>query len=90
MLSPKAEEETMFAHNKAKRGKKRAEEQESNASELLFLLTEMRKDLKKRDEQFREELRWRDETLAVENKRREENLAAVLQRMDEEWREELA
>ena len=78
VLSPRDEEE-MPAHNRVEREMKRAKEQESNASELLSLLTEMRKDLKRRDEQFREELRWRDETLATKNKRREENLAAVLQ-----------
>ena len=78
MLSPRDEEE-MPAHNRVEREeKKRAKEQESNASELLSLLTEMRKDLKRRDEQFREELRWRDETLATENKRKEENLAAAV------------
>ena len=49
MLSPRDEEE-MPAHNRAKREKKRAEEQESSASELLSLLTEMREDMKRRDE----------------------------------------
>ena len=65
-------------------------EEESSNSELFSLLTEMREEMKRRDEQFREELRWRDKNLAVENKAREENLVAVLQKMDEEWREELA
>ena len=41
MFSPRDEEE-IHAHNKAKRGKKRAEEQENNVSKLLSLLTEMR------------------------------------------------
>ena len=77
MLSPREEEE-MSSHNKVERGKKIAEEQESNAFELLFLLTEMREKMQRRDEQLREELRWRDETPAVENKRREENLTTVL------------
>ena len=68
MLSPREEEE-MSSHNKVERGKKRAEEQESNASELLSLLIEMREKMQRRDEQLREELRWRDKTLAIKNKR---------------------
>ena len=47
---------------------------------MFFLLTEMREEMKMRDELFRVELRWRDETLAAKNKIREENLAAILHR----------
>ena len=90
MLSHRAEEDTMHAQSKAERGNKTSEEQKSSTSRLFSLLTEMREEMKGRDEQFREELRWRDETLAIENKRIEENLAAVLQQTDEEWREELS
>ena len=56
----------MPTHNRAERGKRRVGEQESNTSELFSLLTEMRGEMKRRNEQFREELRWRDENLAVE------------------------
>ena len=42
-----------------------AKEQESSTSGLFSLLTEMREEMKRRDEQFKEELRWRDETLAA-------------------------
>ena len=41
MLSPSVEE-TVPAQNRAQRGKRRAEGQESSNSELFFLLTEMR------------------------------------------------
>ena len=78
MLSPRAEE-IVYAHNKAERGKKRAEDQESSNSELFSLLIEMSEEMKKRDEQFKEEQRWRDEILAVKNKTREENLVALIQ-----------
>ena len=79
VLTLRAEEDMMPTKNKAERGNIIAQEQESNTSGLFSLLTEMREDMKRKDEQFREELRWRDETLAAENKRREENLVAVLQ-----------
>ena len=49
MLSPRDEEE-MSAHNRVERRKKKVKEQDSNASELLSLLTEMREDMKRRDE----------------------------------------
>ena len=65
MLSPRAKEDIIPAQNKAERGNKIAEEQESSTSGLFFLLTEMREEMKRRDEQFREELRWRDKTLAA-------------------------
>ena len=52
VLFPRDEEE-MPAHNKAERGKKGAEEQKNNEYELLSLLTEMREDQKRRDEQLR-------------------------------------
>ena len=77
MLSPKVKE-TVPVHNRAERGERRAEEQESSNSELFSLLTEMREEMKRRDEKFREELRWRDENLAVENRTREENLVPLL------------
>ena len=48
MLSPKAEE-IMLAQNRAGRGKKRAEEKESNNYELLYLLIEMRVEMKRID-----------------------------------------
>ena len=53
MLSPSVEE-TLHAQNLVERGKRRAKEQESSTSTLL---TKMRKEMKRRDEQFREELR---------------------------------
>ena len=90
VLSPRAEENIMPTQNKTERGNMTAKEQESNTLGFFSLLTEMREEMKRRDEQFKEELRWRDETQAVENKRREENLAAVLQQRDEKWREELS
>ena len=77
MLSPSLEE-TLPAQNRAKRGKRRAEEQESNTSKLFSLLIEMREEMKRRDEQFREELRWSDENMVVENRTREENVAVIL------------
>ena len=87
VLSPKAEEDIMTAQNKAERGIRTIEKQESNTSALFSLLTEMREEMKRRDQQFKEELRWRDKTLAAKKKK---NLTAVLQQRDEEWREELA
>ena len=56
MLSPR-DEETMPTQNKVEKGKKRAEEKESSNSELLSLLTEMREEMKIRDDQLKEELR---------------------------------
>ena len=53
MLSPKAEE-TMPAQNIAERGKERAEDQESDNSKLLSLLTKMREEMKRRDKQLQE------------------------------------
>ena len=47
------------------RGKRRAEVQESSNSELLSLLTEMKKEMRRRDEQLRDELRWRDDNQAA-------------------------
>ena len=79
MLSRRAEEDMMPTQNIAEIGNIIAQEQESNTSGMFSLLTEMRKEMKRRDEQFREELRWRDETMATGNKRREENLVVVLQ-----------
>ena len=52
------------------RGKRRAEVQENNNSELLYLLTEMRDEMRRRDEQFKEEIRWRDNNQAGENKKK--------------------
>ena len=78
VLSPSVEE-TLPAHNRAERGKRGVEEKEGCTFELFSLLREMRREIKRRDEQFKEELRWRYENLAVENKAREENLATVLQ-----------
>ena len=56
MLSSRAEE-TISAHNRAEKRKRRTEEQESSNSELFSLLTEMREEMKRRDEQLKEELR---------------------------------
>ena len=78
MLSPIAEE-IVPAHNRAGRGRRREEKQDSSNSELFSLPTEMRKEIKKRDEWFKEELRWRDEIMVVDNKAREENLEALIQ-----------
>ena len=80
-------EEEMPTHNRVERGQKRAEKQESNTTKLLSLLTKMREDMKRREDQFKEELRWRDKILAADNKRREENLATALKQRDEELRE---
>ena len=60
VLSSSAEE-AVITQNKAKNGKRRAEEQESRNSKLFSLLTEMREEMKMRDERFKEELRWRYE-----------------------------
>ena len=84
VLSPSIEEKVP-TQNRVERGK----EQESNNSELFSLLTEMREEMKRRDEQLQEELRWRDNNQAIEDKKREESLAALLQQRDGEWREEL-
>ena len=43
-------EETLPAHNRAERGTKRVEEQESNTFDKFSLLTKMRKEMKRRDE----------------------------------------
>ena len=53
MLSPKEEEE-IPTHNRAEKGKKRIEEQESSASKLLSLITEMREDMKRKDKHINE------------------------------------
>ena len=89
MPSPSAEE-IVLAQNRAEKGKRKVEEQESRNSKLLSLLTEMREEMEMRDEQLKEELRWRDENQAIENRTRDENLAALLYQRDEEWKEELA
>ena len=52
MLSPNAEE-TLPTQNRAARGKIRIKEQESSNSELFSLLTDMRGDMKRRDDQLR-------------------------------------
>ena len=78
VLSPSAEE-TMPAQNRAKRGNRRAEEQESNNYELFFLLTGMREYMKRRDEKLKEELSWRDNNQSIKDKNREESLVALLQ-----------
>ena len=65
MLSPKAEEDTIPAQSRAERGSRTAEGQESSTTTLFSLMTEMREEMKRRDEQFREELRWRDETMVA-------------------------
>ena len=49
MLSSSAKE-IVPAQNIAKRGKRIAEEQESNNFELFSLLTEMREEMKRKDE----------------------------------------
>ena len=85
VLSPDAEETTT-----KNRGKQRAEAEESSSFELLVLMKEMRKEMRRRDEQLKEELRWRDDNQATKNKKRKENLAALLQQRGEEWKEELA
>ena len=51
MLSPKAEEDIMTAQNKAERGIRTIEEQDSNTSALFSLLTEMREEMKRRNEE---------------------------------------
>ena len=53
MPSPSAEE-TVHAQNKAEREKRRAKEQESGNSKMFSLLTEMREEMKRRDEQLKE------------------------------------
>ena len=68
MLSPNAKE-IVPTQNIAERGKRRAKEQENNNSEPFSLLTEMREEMKRRDEHNKEELRWRDENLAVKTKK---------------------
>ena len=84
MLFPTIAEETTTPLVRTKnRGKQRAEDEETNISELLVLMTELREEMRRRGEQLRDELRWRDENQAVENKKREENLAALLQQRDE-------
>ena len=50
MLSPKVEEETMPTQNRAEKGNMIVEEQENNTSGLFSLLTEMREEIKRRDE----------------------------------------
>ena len=49
VLSPSAEE-TLSAQNIEERGKRIAEEQDSNNSEMYSLLIEMREEMKRRDE----------------------------------------
>ena len=83
-------EEMVPTYNRAKRGKRIVEKQKRNNSELFSLLTEMREEMKIRDEQLKEELRLRDNNQTMEDKNREECLEALLQQKDEEWREELA
>ena len=50
MLSPRDEEGTMLAQSIAKRGSRTAEGEESSTSGLFSLLTEMREEMKRRDE----------------------------------------
>ena len=56
MLFPSAEG-TLLAQNIAERGKRRSKEQETTTSELFSLLTDMREEMKRRNEQLKEELR---------------------------------
>ena len=86
MLSPSVEE-TMPTQNRVERYKRRVEEQESSNSDLFSPLTEMREEMKRRDEQLKEELRLRDNNQSIEDKEREESLTTLLQQRDEEWRE---
>ena len=79
----------LAAQEQRRKGKKRAETEESNTSKLLNLLMEMKAEMKERDEQIREELRWSDNHLEDQIKKRENNLVAALQQRDEDWREEL-
>ena len=78
MLSPKAEEDTIPTQSRVERGSRTTEGKESSTSALFSLLTEMREEMKRRDEKFKEELRWRDEVIATKNKKREENIAEEL------------
>ena len=66
------------------RSKQRVEAEESNASELLSLLKEMKAEMKERGEQIREELKWRDNHLEDQIKKRENTLTAALLQRDEE------
>ena len=52
VLSLRGEEE-MPTQNRAERGKKRAEEQESSTTKLFSLLIEMREDIKRRENSSR-------------------------------------
>ena len=56
MLSLSAEE-MVPAQNRVEKGKRIIEYQESGNSELFYLLTEMKEEMKMRDEQLKEELR---------------------------------
>ena len=44
---------------------------------MFSLLTEMREEMKRRDEQFKEELRWRDEAMAAKNKKKPSSKAPI-------------
>ena len=81
MLTPTIDQGALAQTGVEEKEKQRAAIEESNTSELLVLLKEM----KERDEQLKEKLRWRDIHVEEQIRKREETLIATLQQRDEEW-----
>ena len=63
VLSPNADEAAPAQIRAKKKGKQRAETEDTSTFELLILMQEMRYKMRGRDEQLREELKWRDNHL---------------------------
>ena len=70
--------EQLFTLKQRSKGKKRATTNDSNNSELLAMLEEMKEELKERDGKIREELRWIDNYLEDQIKKKENTLVATL------------
>ena len=78
MLTSTADQGALAQTGAEKRGKKKIVIDESNISELLALLKEMKEEMREIDEQIREELRWRDNHLEDQIKKRENTQAATV------------
>ena len=63
MLSPTTDEATKAPIRGEERRKRKVEVEERNTAKLLFVLKEMKDEMRERDEHLREVLRWRDNHL---------------------------
>ena len=71
--------EQLFTLEQRRKGKRRATTKDSNTSELLAMLKEMKEELKERDEKIREELRLRDNCLEDQIKKKRKHPSSTPQ-----------